>query len=38
MADWFFDSPMVHRDNVEIELVTPMAGAFSKANRFQYSG
>ena len=29
MADWFFD---VHgaRDNVEIELVTPMAGAFSK--------
>ncbi len=29
MADWFFDVHGV-RDNVEIELVTPMAGAFSK--------
>jgi sulfide:quinone oxidoreductase len=29
MADWFFDMQGV-RDNVEIELVTPMAGAFSK--------
>ena len=29
MADWFFDDQGV-RDNVEIELVTPMAGAFSK--------
>jgi sulfide:quinone oxidoreductase len=29
MADWFFDEQGV-RDNVEIELVTPMAGAFSK--------
>ena len=29
MADWFFDING-HRDNVEIELVTPMAGAFSK--------
>ncbi len=29
MADWFFDSHGV-RDSVEIELVTPMAGAFSK--------
>ena len=29
MADWFFDEQGV-RDNVEVELVTPMAGAFSK--------
>ncbi len=29
MADWFFDVHGV-RDNIEIELVTPMAGAFSK--------
>ncbi|MGD8890334.1 MAG: FAD-dependent oxidoreductase, partial [Desulfobacterales bacterium] len=29
MADWFFDTKGV-RDDVEIELVTPMAGAFSK--------
>jgi sulfide:quinone oxidoreductase len=29
MADWFFDEQGA-RDNVEIELVTPMAGAFSK--------
>jgi sulfide:quinone oxidoreductase len=29
MADWFFDMQGV-RDKVEIELVTPMAGAFSK--------
>jgi len=29
MADWFFDVKGV-RDDVEIELVTPMAGAFSK--------
>jgi sulfide:quinone oxidoreductase len=29
MADWFFDIHGV-RDSVEIELVTPMAGAFSK--------
>lgn len=29
MADWFFDINGV-RKNVEIELVTPMAGAFSK--------
>ena len=29
MADWFFDVNGV-RDNVEIEMVTPMAGAFSK--------
>jgi sulfide:quinone oxidoreductase len=29
MADWFFDMQAV-RDKVEIELVTPMAGAFSK--------
>ena len=29
MADWFFDTKGV-RGDVEIELVTPMAGAFSK--------
>ena len=29
MADWFFDVKGVRKD-VEIELVTPMAGAFSK--------
>ena len=29
MADWFFKTNGV-RDNIEIELVTPMAGAFSK--------
>ncbi|MDH3828835.1 MAG: NAD(P)/FAD-dependent oxidoreductase [Desulfobacterales bacterium] len=29
MADWFFEAKGA-RDNVEVELVTPMAGAFSK--------